>query len=75
MMPPGVASPNEVRRVIDVTQQRAAGRGRGSRFGIHPHAAHAREVDDEPVVDTAQATAVVAPAADGDVQPLRRART
>ena len=56
--------------MVDVTQEGAAGRDRGPRIGIHPHAAHAREVDDEPVVDAAQTAAVVAPAADGDVEAL-----
>ena len=42
----------------------------GRDVGIDSDSAHARQVDDEAVVDAAQAAAIVAAAADGDVEAL-----
>ena len=56
--------------MVDITEEGAAARDGGPGVGIHPHAAHAREVDDEAVVDAPQTAAVVAPAPNGDVQAL-----
>jgi hypothetical protein len=57
-------------RVVDVAEQRAAEHARDLRHRVDDHAAHAREVDDEPVVDAAQARAVVSAAADRQRQAL-----
>ena len=65
MMPLGVPD----RRhggVVQIAQRAPALDAGGARVGIDAHAVHRREVDDQPVVDSAQPGAVVAAAADGD---------
>ena len=64
-----------VRGVIDVARRAAGIDAHGAVRGIHAHALHHRQVDDQAVVAAAEARAVVAAAADREQQALRRARS
>ena len=55
-----------MRRVVDVPRRAARLDANGAVRRVDPHPFHHRQVDDQPVVDAAQAGAVVAAAADGD---------
>ena len=66
----GHGEAERVRRVIDVAGRAAGFDAHGAARGIHAHALHHRQVDDQPVVAAAEPGAVVAAAADGEQQAL-----
>ena len=70
MIPAGDSQPERMSRVVDVAEQRAALDPRGSSAGSTRTPAHPREIDDEAVVDGAEARRAVPAAADRDVESL-----
>ena len=59
-----------VGRMIHVPEQGATLDTGGPRDRIDPNATHAREIDDEAVIDGAETGSAVSAAPDGDVEPL-----
>ena len=55
-----------MRRVVDIARRAARPDPNGAGRRVDPYPFHHRQVDDQPVVDAAEARAVVAAAADGD---------
>ena len=70
MIPVGDASPNAWVAWSTSPRQGAALDPGGPRDRVDPNAAHAGEVDDETVIDGAEAGGIVSAAADGDVELL-----
>jgi hypothetical protein len=75
MMPLGDGQAEGVGGVVDLAPRRAPLHAGGARLRVDPHAVQAGQVEEDAVVDAAQAAAVVAPAANGQGQARGRGRT